>query len=106
MTTETKALTEALTWYESQAQTLFAQAIKGNQAALELALAAEAGIDRTRGQLFAGRTWAADGGAADRTGWCQCGTGDDIQYAAYTAAGTQEAHGFICSKCRKITQTG
>jgi hypothetical protein len=109
MTTTNTDLFAALDWYESQAATLYKAAFADltNSAAIEQAFEAEANITRVKGQLYAGQTWTSDGtGIVDRTAWCECADGEDVQYQAYGITGAQEAHGFCCATCRKITQTG
>lgn len=68
---------------------------------------AERMLLNARGAAYAGGTYVADGGAADRTSWCSCpSSDDDIYYEAYSTAGLRTAHGYVCKTCRQITQTG
>lgn len=49
-----------------------------------------------------------DGRSANYQQWCEQPDGphgDWVRYTRWTAQG-QVAHGFVCSRCRKLTQTG
>lgn len=54
-------------------------------------------------------TLTSDGGAADRTRWCECRPqprGETwARYEHWTEQGL-ERHGYVCPACRRLTQTG
>lgn len=54
-------------------------------------------------------TLTGDGGAANRSRWCECEpfpAGQDwVRYEHWTERG-RERHGFVCPSCRRLTQTG
>lgn len=50
-------------------------------------------------------TLTSDGRGAIVEGWCSCGAHGQARYERWSARG-REAHGFVCSSCRFLTQTG
>lgn len=47
----------------------------------------------------------SDGRGAITNDWCGCGAVGQARYERWSARG-REAHGLVCSKCRRLTQTG
>jgi hypothetical protein len=52
-------------------------------------------------------TLTADARSAITDAWCKlrCDGSEMVRYERWSARG-QEAHGYVCSQCRRITQTG
>jgi hypothetical protein len=54
-------------------------------------------------------TLTSDGGAADRTRWCECEAefraSEWVRYEYWTERG-MERHGYVHSECRRLLQTG
>jgi hypothetical protein len=50
-------------------------------------------------------TLTSDGRGAMVKGWCACGGTEQVRYERWSARG-REAHGFVCTTCRYLTQTG
>lgn len=78
------------------------------EAAENLAAASGMGLNEVLKSVPASElTATSDGRMVDRSGWCDCGRyqGADVRYEVHAACG-RVAHGFACSECRKITQTG
>jgi hypothetical protein len=104
--------TQRLAALEKERESIYRKSF--DQIDFEAAMKIEAEILDARGALFAGTTYTADGGTADRFGWCSCAdaatqrqTDDvDVYYEAFDDAGQRTAHGYVCVSCRKITQVG